>query len=221
MKSLGQQTSKFHFQKSRPSPLTARTRNYSLYNQKICQNLRLLHSFLCFFFSIFFPSSLFFFLSQHTEISQVQNSSPTLFFFKLSPFSPLAFTVLTKFSLRIQREVLIFFSSFGFYIKPLCSSSFHSFSHAFGSRKQPFNLETTLPNNSSHQFSMQADSFKFPACFTTKDSYGFMVGCKEPKPRPKMDPQYSLRPIKSLWAQAMQELGFKIIKTSAPYKLAR
>ena len=186
MKSLGQKTSKFHFQKSRPSPSTARIRNYSLYNQKISQNLRLLHSFLCFFFL----SSFFSFLFQHTELSQVQNSSPTLslFFFKLSPSSPLAFTVLTVFYPRIQREVLLFFPSFGFYIRPLCSSSFHSFFHAFSSRKQPFNLKTTLPNNSPHQFSMQADSFKFLACFTTKDPYGFMVGCKEPKPRPKMDP---------------------------------
>ena len=87
MKSLGQQTSKFRFQKSRPSPSTARTRNYSLYNQKISQNLRLLHSFLCFFF-LFFFSSFFSFLSQHTKLSQVQISSPTLsLFFKLTLFS--------------------------------------------------------------------------------------------------------------------------------------
>ena len=222
MNSLGWQTSKFCFQKSRPSPSTARTRNYSLYNQKISQNLCLLHSFLCFFFLFFFLSSFFFFLSQHTEISQVQHSSPSLsLFFKLSPSSPLAFTILTEFPPRIRTEVSLFFPSFGFYIRPLCFSSFHSFSHAFSSGKQPLNLGTTLPNNSPHQFSMQADSFKFPACFTTKDPYGFMVGCKEPKPRPKMDPQYSPRLIWSLWAQFMQELGFKINKTSAPYKLAR
>ena len=222
MKSLGQQTSKFRFQKSRPFPSTARTRNYSLYNQKISQNLRLLHSFLCFFFLFFFLSFFFSFLSQHIELSQVQNSSPTIsLFFKLSPSSPLAFTVLTEFRHRIQREVHLFFPYFGFYIRPLCSSSFHSFSYAFSYGKKPFNLDTTLPNNSPLQFSMQVDSFKFSACFTTKDPYGFMVGCKEPKPRPKMDPQYSPRPIWSLWAQAMQELGFKIIKTNAPYKLAQ
>ena len=145
--------------------------------------------FPLFLFSIFFLSSFFSFLSQHTELSQVQNPSPTLsLFFKLSPSSPLAFTVLIEFFPRIQREVRLFFLSFAFYIRPLCFSSFHSFSHAFSSRKEPFNLKTTLLNNSPHQFSMQADSFKFSACFTTKDPYGFMVGCKEPKTRPKMDP---------------------------------
>ena len=146
MKSLGQQTSKFRFQKSRPSHSTARTRNYSLYNQKISQNLRLLHSFLCFFLLFFFFSSFFSFLSQHTEISQVQNSSPTLSLsFKLSLSSPLAFTILTEFPPRIQREVLLFFPSFGFYIRPLYSSSFLSFSHAFSSGKQPLNLKTNTP----------------------------------------------------------------------------
>ena len=34
--------------------------------------------------------------------------------------------------------------------------------------------------------------------FTTKNPYGFMVGCKEPEPRPKMDPKYFPRPIWSL-----------------------
>ena len=113
MKSLGQQTSKFCFQKSRPSPSTTQTRNYSLYNQKISQNLRLIHSFLCFFFLFFFLSSFFSFLSQHTELSQVQNPSPTLSLsFKLSPSSPLAFTVLTEFFPRIQREVSLLFPLF-------------------------------------------------------------------------------------------------------------
>ena len=221
MKSLGQQTSKFRFQKSRSSPSTARTRNYSLYNQKISQNLHLLHSFLCSFFPIFFSLLSFPFSPNTQKFLRSRTLPPLSLSFKLSPSSPLAFTILTEFPPRIQREVLLFFPSFGFYIRPLYSSSFLSFSHAFSSGKQPFNLETTLPNNYPHQFSMQADSFKFSACFTTKDPYGFMVGCKEPKPRSKMDPQYSPRPIWSLQAQAMQELGFKIIKTSAPYKLAR
>ena len=155
--------------------------------------------------SFFYFFSLFFlFLSLPTQNFLRSRTLPPLsFFFKLSPSSPLAFTVLTEFPPIIQREAPLFFPFFGFYIKPLCSSSFHSFSHAFRSGKQPFNLETTLPNNSPHQFSMQAYSFKFSACFTTKNPYGFMVGCKEPKPRPKMDPKYSPRPIWSLWAQAM------------------
>ena len=189
MKSLGQQTSKFRFQKSRPSLSTTRTRNYSLYNQKISQNLRLLHSFLCSFFPIFF-SLLSFPFSPNTQnfLRSKTLPPPSLFFLSSPSSSHLAFTVLTKFPPRIQREVPLFFPFFGFYIRPLCSSSFHSFSYAFSSGKQSFNLETTLPNNSPHQFSMQADSFKFPACFTTKDPYGFMVGCKEPKTRPKIDP---------------------------------
>ena len=222
MKSLGQQTSKFCFKKSRPSPSTARTRNYSLYNQKISQNLHLLHSFLCSFFPIFF-SLLSFPFSPNTQNFLRSRTLPhlSLSFLCSHPLLLWLFPFLTEFPARIQREVSLFFSSFGFYIRPLCSFSFHSFSHAFNSGKQPFNLETTLPNNSPHQFFVQADSFKFSTCFTTKDPYGFMVGRKEPKPRPKMDPQYSPILIQSLWAQAMQELGFKIIKTSAPYKLAR
>ena len=40
-------------------------------------------------------------------------------------------------------------------------------------------------------------------CFTTKNPYGFMVGCKEPKTRPKMDLKYCPRSIWSLWARAM------------------
>ena len=141
MKSLGQKTSKFHFQKSRPSPSTARIRNYSLYNQKISQNLRLLHFFLCLFFLFF--SSLSFPFSSNTQNFLRSRTLPPLslsLFFKLSPSSPLAFTVLTEFPPRIQREVPLFFPSFGFYIRPLCSSSFHSFSNAFSSGKQPFNF---------------------------------------------------------------------------------
>ena len=121
------------------------------------------------FFPIFFPL-LFFFLSLPTHRTF---SGPELFphslslSFKLSPSSPLVFTVLTEFPPRIQRKVPLFFPSFGFYIRLLCSSSFHSFSHAFSSGKQTFNLETTLLNNSPHQFSMQANSFKFSTCLTT------------------------------------------------------
>ena len=81
-------------------------------------------------------------------------------------------------------------------------ASFHFPMHS-ALENSPSTSKPTLPNNSPHQFSMQVDSFKFPACFTTKDPYGFMVGCKEPKTRPKMDPQYSPRPIWSLWAQSM------------------
>ena len=45
------------------------------------------------------------------------------------------------------------------------------------SEKSSISLETTLHNNSPHQFPMQVDSFKFSACFTTKYPHGFMVGC--------------------------------------------
>ena len=159
--------------------------------------------FPLFIFSIFFSLLSFHFSPNTQNFLRSKTLPPLSLFFKLSLSSPLAFTILTEFPPRIQREVLIFFPSFGFYIRPLCSSRFHSFSHAFSSGKQPLNLETTLPNNSPHQFSMQADSFKFSACFTTKDPYGFMVGCKETKPRPKMDPQYSPIPIWSLWAQSI------------------
>ena len=97
-----------------------------------------------YFFPLFF---LFFSLPTHRNFS-----GPDLFphslslFLKLSPSFPLAFTVLTKFLPRIQREVPLFFSSFGFYIRPLCSSSFHSFSHAFRSGKQ-----TLQPRNHTPQ----------------------------------------------------------------------
>ena len=154
--------------------------------------------FPLFLFFYFFSSLLSFPFSPNTQSFLRSKTLPL--FFKLSPSSPFAFTVLTEFPPRIQREVTLFFSYFGFYIRPLCSSSFHSFPHAFSYGKQPSNLETTLPNNSPHQFSMQAYSFKFLACFTTKDPYGFMVGCKEPKPRPKMDPQHCPKPIWSLRA---------------------
>ena len=156
-------------------------------------------------FFYFFSSLLSFPFSPNTQNFLRSKTLPplSLSFLSSPSSSHLTFTVLTKFPPRIQREVPLFFPFFGFYIRPLCSSSFHSFSHAFSSGKQPFNLETTLPNNSPHQFSMQAYSFKFSACSTTKDPYGFIVGCKEPKTRPKMDPQYSPRPIWSLWAQAM------------------
>ena len=153
MKSLGQQTSKFCFQKSKPSPSTARTRNYSLYNQKISQNLRLLHSFLCFFFLFFFLSSFFSFLSQHTELSQVQNSSPTLsFFLKLSPSSPLAFTVLTEFPPRIQREVHLFFPLLAFISDPFVPPAsihfpMHSALENSPSTSKPHSLITLLTNS--------------------------------------------------------------------------
>ena len=48
-----------------------------------------------------------------------------------------------------------------------------------------------------------SSTLQFSACFTTKNPYGFVVGCKEPKPRPKMGPQHFPKPIWSLWAWAM------------------
>ena len=58
----------------------------------------------------------------------------------------------------------------------------------------PFNTEIpsvsmgTIPPIISLALTRPAHSFQFSTCFTTKNPYGFMVGCKEPKPRPKMDP---------------------------------
>ena len=40
-----------------------------------------------------------------------------------------------------------------------------------------------------------AHSLQFSACFTTKNPYGFVMGCKEPKPRSKMGPQHCPKPI--------------------------
>ena len=160
--------------------------------------------FPLFIFSIFF-SLLSFHFSPNTQNFLRSRTFPPLSLSFLSSHPLLLWLSPFWQSFLLESREKSFSSSplLAFYIRPLCSSSFHSFSHAFSSRKQPFNLKTTLLNNSPHQFSMQADSFKFSACFTTKDPYGFMVGCKEPKPRPKMDPQYSPRPIWSLWAQAM------------------
>ena len=140
-------------------------------------------------FFYFFSSLLSFPFSPNTQNFLRSKTLPplSLSFLSSPSSSHLAFTVLTKFPPRIQREVPLFFTFFGFYIRPLCSSSFHSFSYAFSYGKQPFNLGSTLLNNSPLQFSMQVDFFKFSACFTTKDPYGFMVGYKKPKPRPKMD----------------------------------
>ena len=58
----------------------------------------------------------------------------------------------------------------------------------------------TTPPIISLALTRPAHSLQFSACFTTKNPYGSVVGCKEPKPRPKMGPQHFPKPIWSLWA---------------------
>ena len=53
----------------------------------------------------------------------------------------------------------------------------------------------TTPPIISLALTRPAHSLHFLACFTTKNPYGFVVGCKEPKPRPKMDPKHCPKPI--------------------------
>ena len=58
----------------------------------------------------------------------------------------------------------------------------------------------TTPPIISLALTRPTHSLQFSACFTTKNPYGSMVGCKEPKLRPKMGPQHCPKPIWSLWA---------------------
>ena len=58
----------------------------------------------------------------------------------------------------------------------------------------PINLRNHLHKHSSQSRGELLSPHLFP-CFTTKNPDGFMVGYKEPKPRPKMDPNYCPRPI--------------------------
>ena len=71
-------------------------------------------------------------------------------------------------------------------------------SFPFSTEIPSISMENTLPIISL-ALTRPAHSLQFLACFTTKNPYGFMVGCKEPKPRPKMGPQHFPKPIWSLW----------------------
>ena len=64
----------------------------------------------------------------------------------------------------------------------------------------PFISMGTTPLITSLKLTRPAHLLQFSTCFTTKNPYGFVVGCKEPKPRPKMGPQHCPKSIWSLWA---------------------
>ena len=65
------------------------------------------------------------------------------------------------------------------------------------------NAPINLGNQPHKHFSQSRGELLSPhllPCFTTKNPYGFMVGCKELELRPKVDLKYCPRPIWSLWA---------------------
>ena len=97
--------------------------------------------------------------------------------------------------------ILSFHSSF-LYQNP-CSSHFHLHFFLLQLWKVPPSTSKTSSINTPHSSRGELLSPHLLSCFTTKNPYGFMMGCKEPKTRPKMSPQHFPKPIWSLWARAM------------------
>ena len=100
---------------------------------------------------------------------------------------------------KCQRKVLLSFYS-GFLYQNPCSSHFHLHFFLLQLWKVPPSTSKTSSINTPHSSRGELLSPHLLSCFTTKNPYRFMVGCKKPEPRPKMDLKYFPRPIWSLWA---------------------
>ena len=103
---------------------------------------------------------------------------------------------------KMQRKMSFSLSILGFYTRtPVPPTSLFIFPPST-LQNAPINLENQ-PHKHSSQSRGELLSLHLLICFTTKNPYGFMVGCKEPETRPKMDPKDFPRPIWSLWDRAM------------------
>ena len=103
---------------------------------------------------------------------------------------------------KMQRKKSFSLSILGFYTRtPVPPTSLFIFPPST-LQNAPINLENQ-PHKHFSQSRGELLSLHLLLCFTTKSPYGFVVGYKEPEPRPKMNPKYCPRPIWSLWARAM------------------
>ena len=164
------------------------------------------------------PYSLLSLLTSHAPrtFADAQNLLHTLFF-SLTKLGQ-SFSQKIKIKIKMQRKSSFSLSILAFYTRTLLLPLPPLFFPLLALESAPMNLENQLHKHSSQSRGELLSPHLLP-CFTTKNPYGFMVGYKEPKPRPEMDPKYFPRPIWSLWARDMQDLSSKITKINALYKL--
>ena len=103
---------------------------------------------------------------------------------------------------KCKGKTLSLFPFWLFIPEPLLLPLSSSFFPPSALENAPINLGNQ-PHKHSSQSRGELLSSHLLLCFTTKNPYGFVVSCKEPEPRPKMDPKYCPRLIWSLWARAM------------------
>ena len=87
---------------------------------------------------------------------------------------------------KIQRKGHSLFPFCLFILEPLLLPLPPSFFPPLDLESAPINLGNQLHKHSSQSQGELLSPHLLP-CFTTKNPYGFMVGCKQPEPRPKMD----------------------------------